>query len=78
MYSDYKVKPLHIMSPKTSDYVKSDYVKSYDWQTKWMYFSDWSDDLLEEDNTIWDKVNADTKKQFDSEPVHNNYFWKPK
>ena len=30
---DNKVKPLHIMLPKTSAYVKS-----YDGQTKWMYF----------------------------------------
>ena len=33
MYNDHKVKPLHIMLPKTSAYVKS-----YDGQTKWMYF----------------------------------------
>ena len=23
-------------------------------------------------NTIWDKVSADIKKEFDSEPVYNN------
>ena len=33
LYNDYKVKSLHIMLPKTRAYVKS-----YDWQTKWMYF----------------------------------------
>ena len=44
----------HIMLPKTSVYVKS-----YDGQTKWMYF------LIE------DNVSADIKKQFDSEPVKN-------
>ena len=30
---DYKIKPLHIMLPKTSTYVKS-----YDDESKWMYF----------------------------------------
>ena len=37
---DLKVKPLHIMLPKTSAYVKS-----YDGHTKWMYFLI-DDDLL--------------------------------
>ena len=49
-----KVKPLNIMLPKISAYVKS-----HDGQTKWMYF------LIEEDercNTIWDKVSTDIKK----------------
>ena len=44
-----KVKPLHIMLPKTSAYVKG----------KWMYFLIEDDDLLEKYNTIWDKVSAD-------------------
>ena len=29
------------------------------------------DDLLEKLNTIWEKVSADIKKEFDSEPVYN-------
>ena len=33
LLDNYKVKPLHIMPPKTTAYVKS-----YDGQTKWMYF----------------------------------------
>ena len=33
LYDDYEVRPLHIMLPKTSAYVKG-----YDSQTKWMYF----------------------------------------
>ena len=33
LYNDNKVKTLHIMLPKTSAYVKS-----FDGQTKWMYF----------------------------------------
>ena len=36
------------------------------------------DDLLEKYNTIWDKVSVDIKKELDSEPVHNNFFWKLK
>ena len=46
-YYDNKVKPLNIMIPKTNAYVKS-----YDGQTKWIYF------LIEDDdyNTIWDSV----------------------
>ena len=62
------------MLPKTRAYVKS-----YDVQTKWMYFLIEDDDLLEKYNTIWDKVSAGTKKEFDSEPVYNkNYLKKPK
>ena len=45
------------MLPKTSAYVKS-----YDRQTKWMYFLIEDDDLLKKSNTIWDKVSADIKK----------------
>ena len=41
LYDDYKVKPLHIMLPKTREYVKS-----YDGQTKWKYFLTEDDDLL--------------------------------
>ena len=50
LYDNHKVKPLHIMLPKTTAYVKS-----YDGQTKWMYFFILirDDDLLEIYNTIW-------------------------
>ena len=57
MYNDHKVKSLHIMLPKTSDYVKS-----YDGETKWMYFLIENEDLSEKYNTIWDKVGANIKK----------------
>ena len=73
LYNDHKVKPLHIMLPKTSACVKS-----CDGQTKWMYFLIKDDDLLEKYNTIWDKVIADIKKEFDSEPVYNKEFLKTK
>ena len=49
----------------------SPYVKSYDGQTKWMYFSIDDDEFLGKYNTVWDKVSADIKKEFDSEPVYN-------
>ena len=56
----------------------SPYVKSYDDQTKWMYFLIVDDDLLKKYNTIWDKVSADIKKEFDSKPVYNKSFLKAK
>ena len=59
MYNDHKVKPLHITLPKTSTYVKS-----YDGQTKWMYFLIEDDDLIERYNTICDKVSANIKNNF--------------
>ena len=61
------------MLPKTSAYANS-----YDGRTKWMYFLIEDDDLLEKLNTIWDKVIADIKKEFDSEPVYNKEFLKTK
>ena len=73
LYNDYKVKPLHIMLPKTSTYVKH-----YDGQTKWMYFLIEDYDLLEKYITTWDKVSADIKKEFDSEPIHNKNYLKTK
>ena len=36
------------------------------------------DDLLEKYITIWDKVIADLKQEFDSEPVYNKEFLKTK
>ena len=57
------------MLPKTSGYVKR-----FDGQTKWMYFLIEDDDLLENDDTIWDEISADIKKEFDSKPVYNKNF----
>ena len=73
LYNDHKFKPLHIMLPKTSAYEKS-----YDGQTKWMYFLIENDDLLEKHNRIWDKVNANIKKEFNSESIYNKKFVKTK
>ena len=61
------------MLPKTSKYVKS-----YDRQTKWMYFLVEDDKLLEKSNTIWDKVSVDIRKEFLSEPVYNKEVLKTK
>ena len=43
-----------------------------------MHFFIENDDLLEKYNTIWNKVSADVRKQFDSELVFNKFFWKTK
>ena len=61
------------MLPKTSASVKC-----YDGQTKWMYFLIEVDDLLEKYSTNWNKVSADIKKEFDSEPVYNKIFLETK
>ena len=73
LYNNHKVKPLHIMLPKTSAYVRS-----YDGQTKWIYFLIEDDEFLEKYNTIWVKISAVTKKEFDSEPVYNKNYFKTK
>ena len=36
------------------------------------------DDFLEKYNTTWDKVSAYIKKEFDSNPLYNKEFLKPK
>ena len=45
---------------------------------KWMYFLIEHDDLLEKYNTIWDKVSAGIKKEFNREPVYNKISLKAK
>ena len=42
LYNDHKAKALHIMLPKSTNYVKR-----YDGQTKWMYLLVEDNDLLE-------------------------------
>ena len=54
------------------------YVKSYDGQTRRMYFLIEDDDLLKIYNFTWDKVSAEIKQEFDSEPVYNKLFLKTK
>ena len=67
LYNNHKVKQVHIMLPKMDD-----------GQIKWMYFLIIDDELLRKYNTIWDKVWADIKKEFDTEPVYNKEFLKTK
>ena len=73
MYNDHKVKPLHLMLSKTSTYVKS-----YDGQTKGMYFFIEDDDLLRKYNIIWDKVSADKKKNLIANLSIKKFFLKTK
>ena len=54
------------------------YLKSYDGQTKWMYFLTEDDDLLEKYNTIWDKVSTDIKKNLIVSLSKIKNFSKPK
>ena len=64
------------MLPKTSVYVKS-----YDWQNKWIYFLTEDDHLLQKYNTIWDKPSENIKKEFDNKLVQNlkkHFKTKPK
>ena len=61
------------MLPKTSVYVKS-----YDRQTKWMYFLIEDDGLLEKYNTIWEKVSTDIKQNLIASLPTIKNFWKPK
>ena len=39
-----------------------------------MYFLIKDNELLEKYNTIWDKLSADIKKEFDSETVYKKLF----
>ena len=43
-----------------------------------MYFLIEDNDSLEKYSTVWDKVSAEIKKEFDSEPVYNKFFLKTK
>ena len=61
------------MLPKTSTYIKS-----YDGQTKWVYFFIEDDGLLEKYNTIWDKVSDDIKKNLIVNLSIIKTFLKPK
>ena len=58
LFDGYKVKPLHVILPKTNAYVKG-----YDGQTRWMGFLIEVDDILEKHNSVWNKASADINKQ---------------
>ena len=68
-----KNKPLHIMLPETSPYIKR-----YHGQAKLMYFLIEDHGLLEKCNIICDKFSTDLKKEFVSKLVHNKNFLKTK
>ena len=64
LYNNYKIKPLYIMLSKPRVYVKS-----YDGQTKLMYFLIEDQNQLEKYNIIRDKISSDIKKDFDRKPL---------
>ena len=66
---DHKITPLRIKLPTPSDYVKS-----YDEETKWMYFFTENDALLKAYNGIWNRVNNCIKKELDCEIIYNKNF----
>ena len=72
MDDSYGIKPLHIMLPKASAYVKS-----YDGETKWIYFLIGDDELLNDYHDIWNKVSNSIKK-FDSKTICIKKFLKSK
>ena len=49
-------------------------LKRYDGHTKWICFLIKDDDLLNKYNSVWDKVSASIKKEFEFEPAHNKRF----
>ena len=53
------------------------YIKSYDRETKWMYFVIEDNELLETYNDIWNKVGNSIKK-IDCEPIYNKKVLKTK
>ena len=53
---------------------QKNYVKSYDGLSKWIYFLNKDDVLLEEYDAIWEEVKADRN----SEPVYNKKIIKTK
>ena len=69
LHNGNKAKPLHIMLPKTSTYVKI----MMDKPNICIFFIV-DNDLLEKYNPIWDNVSADMKKKIDTEPVYYKEF----
>ena len=71
LYDDYKIKPIHLMLPKTSKKVMIVKLNG-------CIFLVEDDDLLENNNTIWDEVNFDIKKEIDTKAIYKKYFLKAK
>ena len=55
----------------------SAYKRDFD-ETKCMSFFIKDNELLEKYNNIWEKIKNSIKKEFDSEPVHNEKYLKAK
>ena len=72
MDDGYKIKPLHIMLPKTSTHVKN-----FDRETKWMYFLI-EDDIFLQKYDIWNKVSHSIKKEFGRKLIYNEKILKTK
>ena len=53
------------------------YRRDFD-ETKYMFFLNKDDELLEKYNKIWDKGSSSVKKRFDNEPVYNEKYLKAK
>ena len=60
---DFKIKPLHILLPKTSAYVKG-----YDGETKWMYFVTEGNEVFKKYNDIWNISTNSIKKNLIANP----------
>ena len=68
-----KSKTFSIILPKANAYVKS-----YDGETKFMYFSIEDEELLKKYNDIWNKVSHSMKRELDCKPSTTKDIWKPK
>ena len=51
----------------------SAYNKSFDIETKWIYFSIEDDELLKKYD-IWNEVSNKVKQEFDNNPIYNKKF----
>ena len=68
---DYKIKPVPIMLPKMSAYVKS-----YDGETTWKNFLIKDDDLLKK--YVWNKVSTSIEKEWLWTHLYWKKLWKTK
>ena len=68
-WDENKIKPLTLILLETNAYVKS-----YDVETKWMYFSIEDEEFLQKYNDIWNDISNNRKEEFDS--VYNKRYLK--
>ena len=67
-----KIKPSCIFLPKMTEYRKD-----FD-ETKYIYFLIKDDELLEQYNEIWEKINNSPKKELGSNKIYNEKYLKAK